>query len=376
MRGILVAGHLALDYTPELSGFARLLGGPEFAGRQLNSGAPRPQDYFGQMEAGKLYSTGGLAVTVGGCVSNVGRALAHFGAPSRLVARVGDDCHADLVQTQLSAAGLELRLRRGAQLRTSTSLVLNLPGCDRIFWHDAGANVHFTGADLEGEDFAWAQLFHFGYPPLLPYFYRNPEALAELFARAQAAGCRCSLDLVAMDEGQEAARADWPRILAKALPYVDYFVPSFEELAALLLPERYRELRHKARGGDVCALLDWEEDVYPLAHKALDLGCKELLLKCGLKGLCLCRREADGSIFCQCQEAIPARRLVSASGAGDTAIAAFLLATVQGLSTEFRLGLAALAGSHAVESADSLAEMPSWEGLQAEWTACSCGGRS
>lgn len=47
-------------------------------------------------------------------------------------------------------------------------------------------------------------------------------------------GLTTSLDLVAVDPDSEAAGMDWARILERVLPYVDFFVPSIEELGYML----------------------------------------------------------------------------------------------------------------------------------------------
>ena len=49
------------------------------------------------------------------------------------------------------------------QEKTSYSVVLAIPGIDRIFLHDPGANVNFSGSDLDFEAIKEADLFHFGY---------------------------------------------------------------------------------------------------------------------------------------------------------------------------------------------------------------------
>ena len=47
------------------------------------------------------------------------------------------------------------------------------------------------------------------------------------------------MDMAAVDADSEAGRADWEAILKRVLPYVDFFVPSVEELCFMLDRPRY-----------------------------------------------------------------------------------------------------------------------------------------
>ena len=75
---------------------------------------------------------------------------------------------------------------------------------------------------------------------------------------------------------QKAGQADWAKILGRTLPYVDFFVPSIEELCFMLDRDKFEELQVRADGGDITDVLDIEQDVKPLAEKCITLGCKVL----------------------------------------------------------------------------------------------------
>ena len=92
------------------------------------------------------------------------------------------------------------------QEKTSYSVVLAIPGIDRIFLHDPGANVTFSGSDLDFEAIKGADLFHFGYPTLMRRMYQNQgEELARMFRRIKEGGTAISLDMAAIDPSSEAA---------------------------------------------------------------------------------------------------------------------------------------------------------------------------
>ena len=107
----------------------------------------------------------------------------------------------------------------------------------------------------------------------------------KLLQKVKRAGTAVSLDMAAVDPGSEPGRADWKTILERTLPFVDFFVPSAEELCYMLDRERFYQWQERARGGDVTQILDPEEDIRPLAEMCMDMGCQILLIKCGAPGM-------------------------------------------------------------------------------------------
>ena len=102
---------------------------------------------------------------------------------------------------------------------------------------------------------------------------------------AKEAGCATSLDMASVDPNSDAGIVDWEKILEKVLPYVDFFVPSVEELCYMLDRERFIEWQKRAAGRDITEILDIETDVKPLARQCMDFGTKVLLVKCGAPGM-------------------------------------------------------------------------------------------
>ena len=245
-------------------------------------------------------------------------------------------------------------------------MVLAVPGIDRVFLHDPGANDTFVSADIPDSAFAGAELFHFGYPPLMKKIIeRDGAELAELFRRAKQHGLATSLDLAAIDPDSFAGHADWGAILRAVLPYVDFFVPSFEELCFMLDRERYERLAQ--RGGDMTEGLDPEREALPLAGQLLSMGCRVALIKCGTGGMAY--RTADRASFEKAglnldldawadqtgiQPCFRADIVRSGTGAGDTSIAAFLTAVLEGKVPADCAALAAAEGACCVTAYDAL----------------------
>ncbi len=317
MKTVIAAGHICLDITPVF---------PE--GRSANT----PGEI---LTPGKLIEVGAADVHTGGSVANTGLALKILGNDVRLMGKVGDDAFGEMVQKILSDHGAGGLLVDPAA-STSYSVVLAMPGVDRIFLHNPGANDTFLGADIPDDALSDAVLFHFGYPPLMKKMYENDgNELAALFSRVKSFDIATSLDLAAVDPDSPAGHADWRRILTNVLPYVDFFVPSFEELCFMLDRDRYDHLA--LAGTDMTMNLDINADVVPLADELISMGCKVVLIKCGIRGLYYrtadtdriqkigSRLGLDAGIWAGregLQPCFVADTVRSGTGAGDTSIAA------------------------------------------------------
>ena len=346
---VIAAGHICLDITPVFP-----------SGRTY----ARPEDL---LVPGKLIAMDQADVHTGGSVANTGLALKLLGNDVTLLGKVGDDDFGRMIAQILNRYGAG-GLITAPDASTSYSVVLALPGIDRIFLHHPGANDTFSAADVPDSALDDAVLFHFGYPPIMRRMYENGgEELAKLFRRVKARGVATSLDLAAVDADSDAGKADWKAILKRVLPDVDFFLPSFEELCFMLDPEKYHALN--ARGGDMTERLDPARDVMPLVDELIGFGCKTVVIKCGKAGMVW--KTAEEDILRQTGERLhldttlwagrsgsqPCFRadiVRSATGAGDTSIAAFLTALLHGRGPEKCVALAAAEGACAVTSYDAL----------------------
>lgn len=306
---IIAAGHICLDITPIFP-----------TGRDYGTPAEL-------LQPGSLILTDGASVHTGGSVANTGLAMKLLGADVKLLAKVGGDAFGELVKSIAASYGAG-GLLSDSNCATSYSVILAVPGQDRLFLHDPGANDSFCNADVPDAAFEDAELIHFGYPPLMERIRENGGAeLAALFRRAREKGLKTSLDLCSVDPNSPEAKLDWKTFLKNVLPLVDYFLPSYEELAFML----------------------GETDPEKLARTCREYGAGTVVIKCGEQGLVYL---ADGK-FAR-QEAYPVKRVASATGAGDAAIAAFLVAITAGKTVEEAVCYAAAEGACAVTAYDAL----------------------
>ncbi|MBQ8188883.1 MAG: carbohydrate kinase family protein, partial [Lachnospiraceae bacterium] len=294
--------------------------------------------------------------------------------------KVGDDEFGRMILNILEKYQAADGMIVDAASSTSYSAVLAIPGIDRIFLHNPGANDTFTGEDLDFDLIKEAVLFHFGYPPIMAKMYENGgKELADIFKRVKEAGCLTSLDLAAVDEKSEAGKADWESIFKETLPYVDFFLPSVEEICYMLDKGKYDEMQMRADGRDVTEVLSIEKDVVPLADRILDMGCKLVIIKCGAAGFYYKTKNEEtfrelstfsGLDFVGFGEKSGFEKsyvpdaVISGTGAGDTTIAAFLTAMVKGYPFEKCLQLAAATGASCVAAVDALSGLKPLDELE------------
>ena len=366
-KKVIAAGHICLDITPVF-----------------------PDAKTGRLEdvlsPGKLVEMKEADVHTGGSVANTGLAMKLLGADVTLMGEIGRDAFGEMVLNVLKQYQAESGMLVSDSLSTSYSVVLAVPGIDRIFLHNPGANNAFRSDDIPQEQLEDVSLFHFGYPPLMKAMYENGGMeLQKLMKRMKDAGIATSMDMAMVDADSEAGKVDWEKILSRTLPFVDFFVPSVEELCFMLDRKRFAEWQQRAGGRDITEVLDVEADVRPLAERCMGLGAKILLVKCGAPGIYYrtagreALQEIGGSLMLDLDQwpdregferSYVPERIVSGTGAGDTSIAAFLTAMLEGYSLEEALHLAAAAGASCVASYDALSGLKTLDELQKKIKQC------
>lgn len=345
-----VAGHVSLDLAPTLRGPVTL-------------------------EPGRLVVVGPALMSTGGVVCNTGLALHRLGVRVRLTGKVGADL--------FGRAVLEALLTHDERLAddivvaededTSYTIVISPPGFDRSFLHCAGVNRTFCADDVRPELLAGSRVFHFGYPPLMPAMYADGGTqLGRMFARVHEAGPATSLDLCAFDPDSAAGKADWPGVLATALPHVDLFAPSIDEVLFILDRPAHDQLRG---GVSLDALVD-RTRLAELGDMLIAMGAAVVAIKLGQQGLYVrtatdaartqsfcdrlglaveawCARE----VFSPCFEA---REVVATTGSGDCTIAGLLAALLRGANPADAATAATAVGAFSVEAGDPTSAIPPW----------------
>ena len=345
-----VAGHVSLDLAPTLQGPVTL-------------------------EPGRLVVVGPALISTGGVVCNTGLALHRLGVHVRLTGKVGADLFGRAVLEALLTHDERLAddivVTEGED--TSYTIVINPPGFDRSFLHCAGANRTFCADDVRPELLAGSRVFHFGYPPLMPAMYADGGVqLGRLFARVHETGPATSLDLCAFDPDSEAAKADWRDVLATALPHVDLFAPSIDEVLFILDRPAHDQL---CGGVSLEALVD-RARLAELSDMLIGMGAAVVAIKLGQQGLYV--RTATDAVrtqaFCDrlglpveawCAREVfspcfQAREVVATTGSGDCTIAGLLAALLRGANPADAATAATAVGAFSVEAGDPTSAIPPW----------------
>lgn len=359
---VVAAGHICLDITPVFP--------------DVNS--VRFMEVF---TPGKLINMKGIDIHVGGSSANTGLAFKKLGADVRILGKAGKDMLGDIVQMQMKEHGITRGLIRSDESGTSYSIILAIPGIDRIFLHDSGENDSYSADDVSDRELTGIDLFHFGYPSLMKNMYLNDgEELVRLLKRVHDKNIPISLDMAAIDSNSEAAQIDWISILERILPYVDVFLPSIEEVLFMADRRKYGDIMDGAKGKDITEVIQVESDVIPIAKQLINWGSKAVIVKCGSAGIYLetsgeaemrllaeknvqikVHEWAGKSIFEECYKP---QKICSGTGAGDTCIAAFLMAMLKGYAPDTCLKLAAAQGASCVEAYDAFSGLKTLEELQ------------
>lgn len=357
----ILAGHICLDITPDFSSV--------------------PEGQFQHLfQPGRLVQARGIHLSTGGSVPNTGLSMHRLGVPVRLIGKIGNDLIGQAVQNILREESPHLAedMVIDLSLPTSATIIINPTGSDRAFLHNPGANKAFYASDLPRRILQGADLFHFGYPPLMRSIYRGEGAeLVSILQRARRAGLTTSLDFTLPDLSSPAAEVDWPTILANTLPFVDLFVPSIEELTFLLDRDNFDRMCADTTTPFVEAVEPGLLDT--LSKSVLNYGVKALLVKLGHRGVYL--RTAPGERWKKGGRGLegldeswydrkiwaPAfyAKVRGTTGAGDAAIAGFLASILKGTDAETALMMAAAAGSTSVETRDVASGLMAWEEIHA-----------
>ena len=346
---VICAGHVCIDITPVFAQKQKVIRISEI------------------LEPGKLVHMNSVEIHTGGSVANTGLAMKILGNDVRLMGMIGCDAFGHMIKDIFDSYGAGGLIEvEGAN--TSYSVVLAIPGLDRTILHDPGANDNFSCKDIPWDELDGTALFHFGYPPIMKQMYAdNGDELSKMFRLLKEKDIATSLDLAVVDSNNPAAKADWQMILEKALPYVDFFVPSFEEICWMLDRSSLDELNNTA--DDPTKNLDLVRYAKPLAEKCIEMGCGTVMIKCGTSGMYYktAGRERMSGVgrnlrlhpgLWKDQEGVQpcyeAETVLSATGSGDVSIAAYLSAVLNGESPRQCAALAAAEGAASVTTYDAL----------------------
>jgi sugar/nucleoside kinase (ribokinase family) len=259
----------------------------------------------------KLYLVDPITLAGGGITLNSGSVLARLGMRTGIFSYVGQDDWAPVVRRLLQNEKIDdTLLLTHPSSATSTTVVAISPCGERSFFHCVGApKLLDAKAILDHLDvFRNTRMFLLGYYSLMPALEAE---LPVVLAKLREAGCQ-----TAMDAAGDGGSMD---PLEKILPYLDVYVPSYDEAV------------HQTNLEDPRQMID----LYRSFGAPGVLG-----VKLGKQGVILSQERGRYIEVPICK---PPGEVVDTTGAGDSFYAGLLAGLLKGLPLEQagRIGTAA-----------------------------------
>lgn len=342
-------------------------------------------EFYPEEGAGERKAAGGtvylknIRTALGGSVGNTGVALKYLGSDVTLFSRVGSDEFGVIVAKALKDTGCSYVVSESPDMHTSMSIVISYPYQDRMILHNRGASQRYSDADIPKELLEQNDMFHFGYPTgMMCMFEDSGETLSGIFRKVKRYGLTTSLDTSFPGVNTPAGKANWREILKKTLPYVDIFLPSFEEIYLMLHREEYLEKMKTFPEMKMEKIFDINL-VQRMASELIEMGTGTVVIKCGEKGSylkCGSRerieqfgKAAPEDIFAWREKEIftsPCKvdNIVSTNGAGDTFVAGFLNALLRGMLPEETINFASASAAYRISHENGLRDVKGWDDIE------------
>jgi sugar/nucleoside kinase (ribokinase family) len=311
-----------------------------------------------------------------GKLIEIGLAMKKFNKKVFLNGLVGDDFMGKIIKEGFERYNISEGMKTTKKAGTAFSIVLAPPGVDRIFLESPGCNQIFDTSFINFDAISQSKVFHFGYPPLLKQFFlNNGSQLVEMFSEIQRMGVVTSLDFSLPDPESESGKISWPEVMKRILPYTDIFVPSLEEAIQIMMPLKYEEIQAKNENTEMIYQIPTLL-IREVGKMIIDSGVKIVLIKAGERGAYLLTgdvrliNEKTGinlpaenwnfrELWCEAYHA-DKLKIINTNGAGDTAVAAFLSAILDGYTAESSLKYAAIAGRNTLYCQNIHNDLSDW----------------
>ena len=256
-----------------------------------------------------------IRITAAGSAAGTAVDLAKLGAEVYAMGAIGYDGLGDFIIGAMTNHGINTdSLVRKAGVQTSATMLPIRPNGERPALHVIGANGELTFEDLDLDVIAAADFLHMGGATLLPKL--DGEPMAEVLKFAQSHGVVTTFDQVLL------AKSGLMDIIGPSLPYVDYFMPGFEEAQMM------------------CGLTEREDVI----RFFLDRGVKHTVFKMGGQGSSIAYYDEEGNLQ-EIRLPIFEVPVVDSTGCGDAYCAGFIVGRSMGwdLAQAGMLGTAAAA---------------------------------
>jgi sugar/nucleoside kinase (ribokinase family) len=267
-------------------------------------------------EKGKAIFVDDISLNNGGCACNTAVVLGKLGIDTAVIGKVGCDTFGDYLIKVMNDVGLDTSgIVRDYSVNTSTTAVLVSPDGERSFLHYYGGNAKMSENDINYDIIKTAKILHVAAAFLVPGL--DGEPMARVLKKAQQMGVKTSLDTAWDAEGR------WMQLLEPCLRYIDIFIPSIEE----------------------AQILSSKKNASEIAEVFMGYGINTVVLKLGSEGCYTRTLEGEFAV-----PAFKVEKVVDTLGAGDSFVAGFLAATVNGWNLRKACRLANAVGAACVST--------------------------
>jgi sugar/nucleoside kinase (ribokinase family) len=255
-----------------------------------------------------------VRTTVAGSAAGTAIDMAKLGLKVWSIGAIGEDNRGDFLISTMRKFGVNTSgIVRKPRTETSCSVLPIRPNGERPVLHLIGASKELTIEDIDLSVIANADFLHLGGTPLMEQLDGEPASRILKFAKEH--GVITSFDLLAV------ATPNLTEVVNSCLPYVDFFMPNYEEAAM------------------ICGLRGRQE----ILRYFLDRGAKHTVLRMGANGSTIGMFE--GGVLREIRTPAFDVPIMDSTGCGDAYNAGF----IKGLS----LG---------------------WDLENCAWLGCACGG--
>jgi sugar/nucleoside kinase (ribokinase family) len=255
-----------------------------------------------------------IRTTVAGSAAGTAIDMAKLGLEVYSIGAIGKDSLGDFLISTMQKFGVDTSgIVRKPQVETSCSVLPIRPNGERPVLHTVGASRELTIEDIDFSVIAKADYLHLGGSPLMEKLDGEPAMRVLKFAKEH--GVVTTFDVLAV------STPNLTKVVNVCLPYVDYFMPNYEEAAMISGLRRPTEI--------IRYFLDW--------------GAKCTILRMGANGSTIGLLE--GGVLRELRTPAFNVPVVDSTGCGDAYNAGF----IKGLSV-------------------------GWDLEKCAWLGCACGG--
>jgi sugar/nucleoside kinase (ribokinase family) len=163
-----------------------------------------------------------IRMTVAGTAAGASVDMAKLGLKVIAMGAIGNDEIGEFLLGVMQRYGIDTEhIKRKAEAQTSSTMLPIRPNGERPALHVIGANGELTYSDIDLEVIAQVQFLHLGGTPLL--LKLDGEPASRVLRHAKESGVTTTYDLLGIPSPDLAQKVE------VCLPYVDYFMPNYEE---------------------------------------------------------------------------------------------------------------------------------------------------